>query len=602
MTAAPRNLVNLDAVGVSYAARAVLEGVSLGVAAGERIGVVGRNGDGKSTLLRLIAGAQEPGEGAVTRTGGLAVGHLAQGDDLRPDRSVRAELVGDRPDHEWAGDARFRAVLDGLLGGVAVERFPAGLDTPVAALSGGERRRVALARALLGSPELLLLDEPTNHLDLEGVDWLAGHLASRPGALVAITHDRWFLDAVATTTWEVTDRTVHRHDGGYAAWVLARAERERQEAARDARRRALLRKELAWLRRGPPARTSKPRFRVEAANALIADEPAPRDRAELLRFASARLGNTVVELEDVAVSRGGRRLLRDVTWRLGPGDRVAVVGVNGSGKTTLMRLLAGESEPDAGRIVRGVTVRPAHLTQDMAELPGHLRVLEAVEEVRRRARLGDGRELTAGAMCERFGFAGPRGRTPVADLSGGERRRLQLMRLLMGEPNLLLLDEPTNDLDIDTLTALEDLLDGWPGTLVAVSHDRYFTERVCDDVYGLLGDGRIRHLPGGIDEYVRRRAAAAAPPAAPRRRGPAPGAALRAARKEADRLEREAERLGAREAALQEEMAARALDRPHLLKLTAELADVRMRRQAAEEAWLATAEALEGLRPVGPGA
>ncbi|MET0771386.1 MAG: ABC-F family ATP-binding cassette domain-containing protein, partial [Solirubrobacteraceae bacterium] len=528
---APRNLVNLAAVGKGFAARTVLRDVTLGVAAGDRIGVVGRNGAGKSTLLRLIAALEEPDSGAVTRSGGVGVALLGQGDDLDPSRTVGEELVGDRAEHEWAGDPAFRAVLDGLLGGVGLRRFPQGMATPIAPLSGGERRRIALARLLLDGPELLLLDEPTNHLDVEGVDWLARHLAARRGSMVVVTHDRWFLDAVCTTTWEVADGDVHRYDGGYAAYVLARAERERVAAVREERRQQLLRKELAWLRRGPPARTSKPKFRIEAANALIADEPAPRDRAELLRFAAARLGDKVLEAEDVSLTYGTQLVLRDVTWRLGPGDRVALVGVNGSGKSSLIQLLAGEQDPAEGRIDRGATVRLAHLSQDTAEIPGDQPVLESLESVRAVATLSGGVQITAGLLCDRFGFRGERARTLVRDLSGGERRRLQLMRLLMGEPNVLLLDEPTNDLDIETLTALEDLLDGWPGTLVVVSHDRYFVERVCDDVYALEDDGTIRHLPGGIDQYVSdRRARVAPPPPPPRERGaPPPGAVARAA-------------------------------------------------------------------------
>jgi ATP-binding cassette subfamily F protein uup len=594
---APRNLVNLKDVAKGYAGRSVLGGVTLGISAGERIGVVGRNGDGKSTLLGLIASAESPDAGAVTRAGGLRIGLLAQGDELVEHRTVRDELAGGRPDEEWARDAGVRAVLDGLLGGVELQRLAHGLDTPVAALSGGERRRVALARLLLDDPELLLLDEPTNHLDVEGVDWLARRLASRRGTLVVVTHDRWFLDEVSTATWEVADGAVHQYEGGYSAYTLARAERERQAAARDARRRQLLRKELAWLRRGPPARTSKPKFRMEAANALIADEPEPRDRAELLRFATARLGSKVLDAESVGVRLGEREVLRGVTWRLGAGDRVALVGVNGSGKTTLVRVLAGEIEPSAGVVERGATVRLAHLSQDTAEIPGHLRVLEALEDVRGRVRLGD-RELTAGQLAERFGFAGPRGRTLVRDLSGGERRRLQLMRLLMGEPNVLLLDEPTNDLDIDTLTALEDLLDGWPGTLVVVSHDRYFVERVCDDVHALTADGGLRHLPGGIEQYVemRRQAAAEVPRSSapePARSAP-PGAVARAARKEIQRLERALDRLGEREAALHDEMAASATDHERLRALDDELRALGAERDELEAAWLETAETLEG--------
>src|SRR3954468_23649162 len=517
MTAPARNLINLHSVEKGYGTRRVLAGVTLGIAAGDRVGIVGENGAGKSTLLRLIAGSEEPDAGTVTRTRGVGSALLGQGDDLVPGRTVRQELVGGRAEHEWAGDSAFRAVLDGLLGGVGIERFPAGLDTPIAPLSGGERRRIALARALLDRPDLLLLDEPTNHLDVEGIDWLAGHLAARRGSLVVIPHDRWFLDAVCTATWEVADGTVHQFEGGYAAYVLARAERDRQGAGRQEPPGPLGRKGLAWLRRGPPARTAKPKFRIEAANALIAGEPEPRDRVELLRFATARLGGKVIEAEGVSVAFGDRVVLRDVTWRPGPGDRLALVGANGTGKTTLVDVLAGERAPDAGAVERGATVKLAHLRQDAVEGPGHLRVLEALTEIRGRVALGDGSELTAGQLAERFGFRGDRGRTLVRDLSGGERRRLQLMRLLMGEPNVLLLDEPTNDLDIDTLTALEDLLDGWPGTLVVVSHDRWFVERVCDDVYALDGAGATLHPPGGAGHHLAESPAApAAAAGAPR--------------------------------------------------------------------------------------
>jgi ATP-binding cassette subfamily F protein uup len=597
---APRNLVNLSGVGKGYAARTVLSDVTLGVGAGDRIGVVGRNGDGKSTLLRLIAGTEVPDAGAVTRTGSVSLELLGQGDDLDPRRTIREELVGGRADHEWAGDAAFRSVLDGLLGGVELRRFPQGMDTPIAPLSGGERRRIALAHALLDNPELLLLDEPTNHLDVEGIDWLARHLAARRGTLLVITHDRWFLDAVCTATWEVADGGVHQYEGGYAAYVLARAERERIEAVREERRQGLLRKELAWLRRGPPARTSKPRFRIDAAEALIAGEPEPRDRTELLRFASSRLGDRVLDAVGVSVAYDGQPVLRDATWRLGPGDRVGLVGVNGSGKTTLIRLLSGDLEPDAGEVERGATAKTALLSQDTAEIPGDLRALEALEEIKGRATLGDGRELTAGQLAERFGFRGEKGRALVRDLSGGERRRLQLMRLLMGEPNVLLLDEPTNDLDIDTLRALEDLLDGWPGTLVVVSHDRYFVERVCDDVYALMGDGGVRHVPGGIEQYLELRQQAAsveAPPRPTTRSGGAPaGAVLRAARKEAARLERALERLTAREQALHADMAAAATDHERLRRLQAELDAVAAEREDAEAAWLEAAETAEGDR------
>jgi ATP-binding cassette subfamily F protein uup len=599
MAAPARNLVNLHAVEKGYGTRSVLRDVTLGLAAGDRVGIVGRNGEGKSTLLRLIAGIETPDAGTLTRTGGVDAALLDQGDDLVAGRTIREELVGARADHEWAGDSAFRAVVDGLLGGVGMARFPDGLDTPIAPLSGGERRRIALARALLGHPGLLLLDEPTNHLDVEGIDWLARHLAARRGSLVVITHDRWFLDAVCTATWEVGDTAVHQYEGGYAAYVLARAERDRQAAAREDRRRQLVRKELAWLRRGPPARTSKPKFRIEAANALIADEPAPRDRVELLRFATARLGGKVLDAENVSVAFGDRPILRDATWRLGPGDRVGVVGANGSGKTTLVDVLAGERAPDAGEVERGATVRLAHLSQDTVEVPGHLRVLEALQEIRGRIALGDGSELTAGQLAERFGFRGDRGRTLVRDLSGGERRRLQLMRLLMGEPNVLLLDEPTNDLDIDTLTALEDLLDSWPGTLVVVSHDRWFVERVCDDVYALDGTGGIRHLPGGIDQYLAQSRAVTEPAAEPQQAPPRAqaarpsGAVVREARKELARVERGLDRLGERETRLHEAMAAEATDHVRLGELTAQLHALAAERDELESAWLEAAAALE---------
>ena len=575
----------------------------------------GSSGETATASRRCCAsspGVEPPDEGAITRERTLELALLGQGDELDDARTLRDELVGRRADHEWAADARFREVLDGLLGGVGLTRFPDGMDTPIAALSGGERRRIAIAQLLLGGPELLLLDEPTNHLDVEAVDWLARHLAARRGSMLVVTHDRWFLDAVCTATWEVADETVHQYEGGYAAYVLARAERDRQAAARDDRRRQLLRKELAWLRRGPPARTAKPKFRIDAANALIADEPEVRDRAELLRFATTRLGDKVLDAVGVSLAFGEEPLLRDVTWRLGPGDRVALVGVNGSGKTTLLKLLSGELAPSAGTVARGATVRLAHLSQDTAEIPGHLRVLEALEAVRGHATLSDGQELTAGMLCDRFGFRGAKARTLVRDLSGGERRRLQLMRLLMDEPNVLLLDEPTNDLDIDTLTALEDLLDRWPGTLVIVSHDRYFVERVCDNVHALTGDGGLRHLPGGIEQYVRSRregasapsngstrvadarAASASAPAAGGAARPGPGGgATRAARKEIQRLEKALERVGRREAELHEAMAASATDHTRLRELQAEVDEQAAERERLEAAWLETAELLE---------
>ena len=595
-----RNLVNLEAVGKGYGTRALLDGVSLGVAEGDRTGVVGRNGDGKSTLLRLLTRSEAPDSGRVTHAGGLRVAQVGQRDGLDPAATVRTLVVGHGPAHEWAADARVRDVLTGLFG--LRDDLDAMLDRVVGRLSGGERRRVALAQALVGDHDLLVLDEPTNHLDVEGIDWLARHLLARREALVVVTHDRWFLDAVCDRTWEVQGGAVRQYDGGYSAYVLARAERDRISAAEDARRANLVRKELAWLRRGPPARTSKPRFRIDAANALIADEPAPRDSVELVKFASARLGRTVYDVLDATVEVGGRVLLDRLTWHLGPGDRLGVAGVNGSGKTSLLRLLVGDLTPAAGRVVRGVTVRLAYLSQDVVELDPALRVLQAVESVRREVDLGKGRTITATQMCERFGFVGNAQWTPVGELSGGERRRLQLLRLLMDEPNVLLLDEPTNDLDIDTLTALEDLLDGWPGTLLVVSHDRYFLERVCDRAVALLGDGRLRDLPGGVDEYLALRRAARdlsaaaagtpAPAAATSAEGTgAPDAgALRAARKELARLDRQLRTLGDRESRLHERMAVAASDHEAVLALDADLRALHQERAALEERWLELAE------------
>jgi ATP-binding cassette subfamily F protein uup len=591
-------LVSLEAVSKAYATTTVLDRVSLGVTAGERTGVVGRNGGGKTTLLRLLARQEQPDSGRVTAAGGLRVGYVDQRSEP-PGGTIRdAVLSGYDQTHEWAGDSAVRAVLDGL----GLPRI--GLTAPTAELSGGERRRVALAAALVARSDLLVLDEPTNHLDVEGVAWLARHLEGRREALVVVTHDRWFLDEVCDQTWEVGDGAVRRYDGGYSAYVLARAERARQAAASEARRQNLLRKELAWLRRGPPARTSKPRFRIEAAQALIADEPPPRDSTRLQAFATRRLGKAVYDVEDVTVRLGDRTLLDGVTWRLGPGDRVAVVGVNGSGKTTLLRLLLGEIAPDRGLVRTGPTVRAAYLSQEVGELPsgpaaaggaGALRLLESVEQVGRTASLG-GVDLTASQLAERFGFGASRQWTPVADLSGGERRRLQLLRLLMAEPNVLLLDEPTNDLDTDTLTALEDLLDSWPGTLVVVSHDRYLVERVCDSVVALLGDGRLAALPGGVEDYLARRAAAVAaagPTAEARQRAGDTRTATRearAARKELARLERQIATLERREAMLHEQLAAHATDHVRVTELDAELRAVGAERAAAESAWLELAE------------
>ncbi len=580
------NLVNLENVGKAYGTTVVLDGVSLGVADGERIGVVGRNGGGKSTLLRLIVGDETPDAGRVTRTADATIATVDQRGRLPAGSSVRTLVVGDGAVHEWAGDAGVREVLTGL--GLAA----VGLDADVARLSGGERRRVALAAALVQQADLLVLDEPTNHLDVEGITWLAAYLRARRGALLVVTHDRWFLDAVCERMWEVGDTTVRPFDGGYAAYVLARAERMRQSEASEARRQNLLRKELAWLRRGAPARTSKPKFRIDAAEALIADVPEPRSGVELRALAQRRLGRSVVDVEDVTITVGGTRTLLDhVTWHVGPGDRIGVIGVNGSGKSHLLRLLAGELAPDSGTVKIGQTVHTGHLSQEIVELPDNLRVLEAVNEVRTTAEL-DGVELSAGQLAESFGFPNERQWTPVSNLSGGERRRLQLLRLLLMQPNLLLLDEPTNDLDTDTLAALEDLLDRWAGTIVIVSHDRYLLERVCDTTVALLGDGSLAALPGGVDEYLARRSAARASSEATigYERREKRGGDTRTARKELTRLERRVSTLDKQERALHDQLATHATDHVRVAELNAQLKALVDEREAAEQAWLELAD------------
>jgi ATP-binding cassette subfamily F protein uup len=627
------NLISLEKAAKAYAHRTLLDGVSLGVAAGERIGMVGRNGAGKSTLLAMLAGRVGPDSGRVAMTAGLRIGYLAQADQLA---GTVGEIVfglpggaagrGTGPGSDagpvtpWEADPRARAIMAELLPGI-------GTDVPAAGLSGGERRRVALASLLASERDVLLLDEPTNHLDIEAIDWLGRHLRDRAEngrcAVVVVSHDRWLLDYVCERTWEVDRGQVHTAEGGYSAYVLAEAERERSEEVAERRRRNLARKELAWLQRGAKARTTKAKFRVDAATALIAAEPPARDTVELTRMATARLGKTVIELEDVSASVGQRTLLDRVTWRLGPGDRIGMVGVNGSGKTSLLRVLADEAPPGGGEpggpglhtdgtVIRGKTVRLAHLSQELAELDPDRRVREAVEEIRLRIQVGD-RELSAGQLLERLGFAAERQWTRIGDLSGGERRRVQMLRLLMAEPNVLLLDEPTNDLDIETLTELEDLLDGWPGTLVVVSHDRYFLERVTEHVVALLGDGKLAFLAGGVDEYldrvraVRIAAVRGGPSRSPVPAGApdsAPGTALggpprlsaaeeRSARKELQRLERQLDRASAREAELGAQLAAHATDYEKLTALGADLKAAQAEKAGIEERWLTVAADLE---------
>jgi ABC transport system ATP-binding/permease protein len=599
------NLISLEKAAKSYAHRRLLDGVSLGVSAGDRIGVVGRNGAGKSTLLALLAGTVAPDEGRVARAAGLRLGFLPQQDQLTGTVGQIVFGAGWRAAEStpWEADPRARSIVAELLPGI-------GLDAPAAPLSGGERRRVALAALLVAERDVLLLDEPTNHLDIEAIDWLGRHLRDRAGngqcAVIVVSHDRWLLDTVCERTWEVDRGQVFSAEGGYSAYVLAQAERERGEEAAERRRRNLARKELAWLQRGARARTTKAKFRVETANALIAAEPPARDSVELTRLATARLGKTVIELEDVSVAvpadAGPRPLLEHVTWQLGPGDRVGVAGVNGSGKTSLLNLLAGTPGPGLvaeGTIVRGKTVRLAHLSQELAELDPDRRVREAVEEIQLRIRVGD-RELSAGQLLERLGFSAERQWIRIGDLSGGERRRVQMLRLLMDEPNVLLLDEPTNDLDIETLTEFEDLLDGWPGTLVVVSHDRYFLERITEHVVALLGDGRLSFLAGGVDEYLDRiRTARAGSTGGPQAAPAAPGAPRssaaeeRAARKELQRLDRQLDRLTVRETELTELLAANATDYEKLTALGAELRAVQAEKSDLENRWLTLAAEFE---------
>ncbi len=602
------HLLGAEAVRLEYPTQVVFGSVTLGVNDGARIGIVGRNGDGKSSLLGLLTGQLRPDSGRVTRRSGLRVSALSQADTLNSGRTVGFTLVGDQPEHQWAGDARIRDVVGGLVSDID-------WDATVATLSGGQRRRVQLARLLVGEWDVIALDEPTNHLDIEGITWLAGHLRQRwarnTGGLLVVTHDRWFLDEVATSTWEVHEGIVEPFEGGYAAYVLQRVERDRLAAAAEAKRQNLMRKELAWLRRGPPARTSKPKFRIEAANQLIADVPPLRNTVELAKLATARLGKDVIDLLDVSVSfpsSGGRPVLRDVEWRIAPGERTGIVGANGAGKSTLLGLIAGTVAPDTGRVKRGKTVRLAVLDQrgeDLAAVAG-----DRIADVLGRLRGGyqvDGKEFTPAQLLERLGFARGQLSARVSDLSGGQRRRLHLMLTLLSEPNVLLLDEPTNDVDTEMLTAVEDLLDSWAGTLIVVSHDRYLLERVTDQQYAIL-DGRLRHLPGGIDEYLRlaaRRAGASAGSASsaasrsgaaqsPVESGAITGAQRRTAEKELAAVDRQLARLADRIAAKHRELAEHdQSDHVALTRLTQELRGLEDEVAATESRWLELSETLE---------
>ncbi|MBV9352450.1 MAG: ABC-F family ATP-binding cassette domain-containing protein [Mycobacterium sp.] len=590
------HLLGAEAVHLAYPTQFVFESVSLGISDGARIGIVGRNGDGKSSLLGLLTGRLRPDSGRVTWRSGLRVGALSQADTLDGQRTVGWTLVGDQAAHQWAANPQVREVVDGLVSDIA-------WDATVDTLSGGQRRRLQLAALLVGEWDVIALDEPTNHLDIEGITWLAGHLRQRwsrnTGGLLLVTHDRWFLDEVATTTWEVHDGTVEPFEGGYAAYVLQRVERDRLAAAAEAKRQNLMRKELAWLRRGAPARTSKPRFRIDAANQLIADVPPLRNTVELAKLATARLGKDVIDLLDVSVSFGRRPVLRDVEWRIGPGERTGIVGANGAGKSSLLALIAGTLQPDTGRVKRGKTVRLAMLDQqddELAPMTG-----DRVADVLGRLRTGyqvDGREVTPAQLLERLGFARDQLSARVGELSGGQRRRLQLMLTLLAEPNVLLLDEPTNDVDTETLTATEDLLDSWPGTLIVVSHDRYLLERVTDQQYAIL-NGRLRHLPGGIDEYLRLAAEvtagrAARPPAATGKPEARSGAELRAAQKELATVERRLARLADQITAKHLELAEHdQSDHVGLTRLTKQLRTLENDVAALENRWLELSERVD---------
>jgi ATPase subunit of ABC transporter with duplicated ATPase domains len=601
------HLLGAEALHLEFPTKVVFDSVTLGLNDGDRVGVVGKNGDGKTSLLEMLAGRLLPDAGRVTVRGGVRIGVLDQGDTLDDEQTVELAVVGDTPEHVWAGDARVRDVIRGLLADIP-------WDAPVAMLSGGQRRRVALAALLAGEWEVLLLDEPTNHLDVEAITWLAEHLKRRwpanAGGLLVITHDRWFLDEVCTATWEVHDGIVEPFEGGYAAYILQRVERDRMAASAEAKRQNLARKELAWLRRGAPARTSKPKFRIDAANALIADVPEIRDKVSLQSLAVARLGKDVVDLLGVSAGYDGTEVLHGIEWRIAPGERTGILGVNGAGKSTLLGLITGAVEPTAGTVRRGKTVKIAALTQRLGDLEEHMNepVRVLIGGLRTSYTIGTGakaQELTPSALLERLGFSAAQLSTPVRDLSGGQQRRLQLLLILLEQPNVLILDEPTNDMDTDMLAVIEDLLDSWPGTLIAVSHDRYFLERVTDEQYAILG-GRLRHLPGGIDEYLRLRSltpssqaqpAAGRPAAAavPADGGFAPGsAAERAAKKELDRLDRQIARTGERAAKLHAELAANATDYERLTELGARLTAVEAEKADLEERWLEVAGSLEG--------
>ncbi len=591
------HLLGAETISLEFPTKTVFDSVTVGVNDGDRIGVVGRNGDGKSTLLKLLDKTLEPDSGRVTHRGQLRVGVLTQVDTFSSDLAIGEAVVGHRPEHEWAGDPKVRDVLVGLLGDLDWSKT-------IGELSGGQRRRVALAALLVQDFDVVMLDEPTNHLDVEGVAWLANHLNNRwsanQGGLLVVTHDRWFLDAVCNYTWEVHDGIIEPFEGGYAAYILQRVERDRSAAASESRRQNLLRKELAWLRRGAPARTSKPKFRMDAAAELISNEPNPRDSVALSKLATTRLGKDVLDVEDLSYEIAGRSLLKNITWRLGPGDRFGLVGLNGAGKTTLLKLLTGELKPTQGRVKTGKTVQVAVLTQDVRELDEFAD--ERIHELIAREKsyfVVDKQEVSTSQLVEQLGFTKAQLQTPIGELSGGQRRRLQFLRLLFGEPNVLILDEPTNDLDTDILTAMEHLLDSWPGTLIVVSHDRYLLERVTDHQYALLGDGSLRHLTGGIEQYLQLRAASLGSkvevkaPTLSVEETKISGAALRDAEKNLSRIERALEKLASEEVKLHGQMAEHDQgDFEGLTKLMNLQQELNQKREELEVEWLETSESI----------
>ncbi len=590
------HLLGAEAVHLEYPTQVVFESATIGIGDGDRIGIVGRNGDGKSSLLGLLTGQLHPDSGRVTQRSGLRVGAVSQIDTLDSTSTVGWTLVGDRPEHEWAGNSRIRDVVGGLVADIA-------WDAVIGTLSGGQRRRVQLAALLIDDWDVIALDEPTNHLDIEGITWLATHLGQRwarnTGGLLLVTHDRWFLDEVATVTWEVHDGIVEPFDGGYAAYVLQRVERDRQTAVVESKRQNLMRKELAWLRRGPPARTSKPKFRIDAANQLIAEVPPLRNTVELAKLATARLGKDVIDLLDVSVSFDGRPVLRDVEWRIGPGERSGIVGANGAGKSTLLGLITGAVQPDGGKVKRGKTVQLGMLDQrgdELVPLAGE-RVADVIGRLRNDYQV-DGREVSPAQLLERLGFASAQLSARVDELSGGQRRRLQLMLTVLAEPNVLLLDEPTNDVDTDMLAATEDLLDSWPGTLIVVSHDRYLLERVTDQQYAIL-DGRLRHLPGGVDEYLKLSAHSTSkgtesPAAKASGSSEISGAELRAAQKEIAAIDRRLSRLAEQIAAKHHELAEHdQSDHVGVTRLTEVLRDLESDVAELEGRWLELSDVVE---------